>query len=186
MDLKQTTDILCKKASEKFVVRKDWYRYVHSRNEIYQQIMGDSAEDCMISEANWIIRGGYESAKDVGVQIVPGDICFIDFGQNYINEIGYQHFGLIISMCKQKALVIPMTSNEIQYRNGYDPVDNPNGALNLMRIGKPKGLNKPSVLFLNDARYINTARVIGVKAHICVDSSLYALICHRLEHVMFS
>ena len=29
------------------------------------------------------------------LNIEVGDICYIDFGQAYINEAGFQHFGLV-------------------------------------------------------------------------------------------
>ena len=54
-----------------------------------------------------------------------------------------------------------------------------------MQIGKPEGLNKPSVLYMNDARYINTARVIEVKAHIPTDSELFREIRMRFIHLFF-
>jgi hypothetical protein len=106
-------------------------------------------------------------------------------GQQYLNEAGYQHFGLIMSICAKKALVIPMTSNASTYAKAYDPKNNPRGKKNLMRIGKVEGLNKESVLFLNDIRYVNTARVIDIKAHIPTDSSLFVTAQKRMMEVMF-
>ena len=43
----------------------------------------------------------------------------------------------------------------------------------LMRLPEIEGLNKSSVLFLNDAKWINSARVIDVKAHIDPNSYLF-------------
>ena len=48
------------------------------------------------------------------------------------------------------------------------------------------GLNKPSVLFLNDIRFINTARVIDIKAHIPVTAPMFKEVQKRMLRVMFS
>ena len=85
---------------------------------------------------------------------------------------------------REKALVVPMTSNAIQYKSAYDPKTNPHGSKHLLRIGKIPGMNKPSVLFLNDMKFVNTARVIDVKAHISTDSALFAIIQERLLKLM--
>ncbi|WP_200804765.1 hypothetical protein [Anaerorhabdus furcosa] len=41
-------------------------------------------------------------------------------------------------------------------------------------------MNKPSVLFLNDCKYINTARIIDIKAHLSTDSPCYRMIKKRI------
>ena len=82
--------------------------------------------------------------------------------------------------------MIPMTSNASTYAKAYDPLDNPQGKRNLMRIGKVEGLYKLSVLFLNDIRYVNTARVIDVKAHIPTDSQLFLTAQKRMMEIMFT
>jgi len=55
-----------------------------------------------------------------------------------------------------------------------------------MKIGLVNGLNKPSVLFLNDIRFINTARVIDIKAHIPVTAPMFKEVQKRMLRVMFS
>ncbi|MBQ6356992.1 MAG: hypothetical protein IJI52_07835, partial [Solobacterium sp.] len=56
----------------------------------------------------------------------------------------------------------------------------------LMRLGKIEPMNRPSVLFLNDMKFINTARVIDVKAHLDVRSVLFRRIQQRMLEVLFS
>lgn len=163
---------------------KDWQKYLKYKKIVYEKIDSESLECGFISEANWILRSKSSGCEELGVSIKIGDICFIDFGQAYINEVGYQHFGLVMNICKNKALVIPMTSNSVQYTNALDE-DNPYGKENLMRIGLISGLNKPSVLFMNDLKFINTSRVIDVKAHIKVKSPLFRLIQQRMLKIMF-
>lgn len=45
-------------------------------------------------------------------------------------------------------------------------------------------MKKPSVLFLNDMKFVNMARVIDVKAHLFTDSTLFAVIMERLLQIM--
>lgn len=161
-----------------------WNNYIRSRCEVYETIQPHNLEHNLISEANWIIRSRCVSCNDLGITVQTGDICYMDFGQAYLNEMGYQHFGLIMVLYRQKALVVPMTSNVTQYKSAYDPKTNPHGSKHLLRIGKIPGMNKPSVLFLNDMKFVNTARVIDVKAHISTDSALFAIIQGRLLKLM--
>lgn len=50
----------------------------------------------------------------------------------------------------------------------------------LMALGEVKGLSKSSVLFLNDAKWINTARIIDVKAHLNPKEALFQEIRRRI------
>ena len=74
-----------------------------------------------------------------------------------------------------------MTSNPETYEKAYHPQMNPKGKKNLYAIGQLEGLNKKSVLFLNDAKYLNTARIIDIKAHIPTQGSLYKDIIEHLR-----
>lgn len=125
----------------------------------------------LLSESNYRSRREMNFADESGVWVRVGDICFTDFGKAYKYESGYQHFCLILKIVNDKALVIPMTSNQNTYikaRNiSFD------GSENLFALPKIKGLNKLSALFLNDAKFINTARIIDVKAHINPHSELF-------------
>lgn len=161
------------------------YDYMHERTDLYAKLLPGNLERSLLSETNWIIRSRYASGEDMGIKVVPGDICYMDFGQMYLNEMGFQHFGLAISICQKKALVIPMTSNIATYAKAYDEICNPSGKKNLMRIGLVKGLNKPSVLFLNDVRFVNTARVIDIKAHLDIDGEMYGKIRSRFLQIAF-
>ena len=79
-----------------------------------------------------------------------------------------------------------MTSNPVQYRSAYDEKENPGGRTHLMRLGQLPGMAKPSVLFLNDMKYVNTARIIDIKAHLDTDRALFAKIRRRMLAIMFS
>ena len=60
----------------------------------------------------------------------------------------------------------------------YDEKDNPEGLKHLYRLGTVEGLYKESVLFLNDGKYINTARIIDIKGRIDPESERFKRIQH--------
>lgn len=128
-----------------------------------------------VSEINYHQRKHMISNDETGVRINIGDICYIDFGKAYQHEIGYQHFGLVISICRGKILVVPMTSNAKAISKARSE-ENPNGKSHLFSFPKAGKMNKDSVLFLNDIKFINPARVIDVKGHISVHSNLFSAI----------
>ena len=165
---------------------KLWRNYVRTRTDLYNSLVPAQTDCSMVSEYNWVRRAGCFSGEDLGIHVEPGDICYMDFGQQYLNEAGYQHFGLVMSICAKKALVIPMTSNPVTFAKAYDPIDNPGGKKNLMQIGKVRGLYKNSVLFLNDLRYINTARVIDINAHVPVTSTMFRTVQKRMMEGVYS
>lgn len=159
--------------------------YMRTRANLYETILPNQVEHSMVSEANWIVRSQLRSGEEIGIRVKPGDICYLDFGQAYQCEMGFQHFGLILSVCEKKALVIPMTSNRKTYASAYDPKKNPNGKKNLFELGEVGKMNKPSVLFLNDLKFINTARVIEVMGHIDVKSEQFRKIQIAVMRVIF-
>ena len=163
-----------------------WNQYMHMKSGTYQMLYPDMANGCMISEANWKERNLFSSSQDFGVEVKKGDICYMDFGQAYLNEIAFQHFAIVMSIYNLKALCIPMTSNSETFENAYDPELNPYGKKHLMKIGQIEGMSKPSVLFLNDTKYVNTARIIDVKAHLDPDSQLFQNIQKRMIDLMMA
>ena len=72
-----------------------------------------------------------------------------------------------------------MTSNPQTYRKAFT-----NEGTYLFPLGTIEGLYKESVLFLNDAKFINTARIIDVKAHIPVDSEMFLKIKSKLKNLI--
>lgn len=162
-----------------------WQNYMQTIKTEFNQLSVKEATARMISEQNWADRSQMKSSENLGIKVEVGDICFIDFGKAFVYEAGYQHFGLVVSKCNGKAFVIPMTSNSASYSQAYDEVTCPDGKKHLMRIGLIIGLNKPSVLFLNDAKYINTARIIAKKAHIPPQDPLFKDVMRRLVQCLF-
>ncbi len=179
-------EIYSYKASQ-FVGKNKWETYVRARNEVYQDILSeDNLELSLISEANWILRSSYFSGREIDIECSPGDIVYVDFGPNsYLNEMDYQHFAFVISLSKSKAFVVPMTSNRHRYEDAYDPKTNPLGKMNLMRFDRTEGLEKDCVLYLNDAKCINTARIIRIQGHIPVEGEQFKMIRRRLKSILF-
>lgn len=163
---------------------REWKAYLDAKANVYRKIQKTNYEHNLISEANWVLRSQFGSGEDCGINVEVGDICYLDYGQSYLNEMGYQHFGIVMAIYQKKALIVPMTSNSNTYRKAYDAKTNPNGKRNLMCIGAIKGLNKPSVLFLNDMRFVNTARIIRIQDHISTRSTLFKAIQERMKEMI--
>ncbi len=157
-----------------------WGRYMDLKKQAYHNLNSKELIAHLISEANWMIRYKAKSCEQFKVKIRIGDVCYIDFGPAYLNEAGFQHFGLVLSIMNSKAFVVPMTSNSGTYNQAYDPILFPCGKKHLMRLGLIEGLKKESVLFLNDCKYINTARIIDVKAHLNIEEDLFISIKKRV------
>lgn len=157
--------------------------YIREKVSYYECLSTREAVWSLISERNYKERSQAHSCEELGVWIRVGDICFIDFGINYLNEAGFQHFGLIISISNNKVLVIPMTSNEKTMEKAK-LASMKNVKSHLLMIGKIQGMHKASTLFLNDAKFINSARIIDVKAHITVESKLFKKIIQSYKDMI--
>jgi hypothetical protein len=148
--------------------------------EMLSELDDSEVFDYMISKMNFCRRKQLLSCQPLNVKVRVGDICFIDFGMAYLLEVGYQHFGMILAFKNGKAFVVPMSGNQKAAREAWSK-SNARGKTHLMRLGNIAGLNKSSVLFLNDAKWINTSRIIDVKAHIPVSSRLFQTIQRRVK-----
>ena len=154
-----------------------------AEEELLSGLNESEVYDYMLSKLNFCQRKQMYSSLEAKVYVKVGDICFADFGLAYLSEVGYQRFGLVLAMKNGKIFVVPMSGNKNAYNRAYDPVSHM-GKRHLMRLPEIDGLNKSSVLFLNDAKWINSARVIDVKAHISPDSVLFEKIKKRVLQMM--
>lgn len=164
-------------------LKKLWQESLLCEQKMLSALSPSEAYDYMVSKLNYCERKEVNSCRELGVRIQRGDICFVDYGSAYLCEIGYLHFGLILSMKHGKAFVVPVSGNYRAYCQAYAK-ENPTGRSHLMRLGWIKGLNKVSVLYVNDAKWINTARVIDVKAHIDVHGDLFRQIRERTKEMI--
>lgn len=188
MDAKKLYEVLKEyNYSKSDSISKEWKKiisdYVSEKNADYLSLEINEAVPRLISEQNLRARRNAQNCAELGVDIRIGDICFIDFGEAYINEIGYQHFGLILTISHNKAFVVPMSGNHQAFLQAYSS-NNLCGKKHLMRLGKIAGMNKKSVLFINDAKFINTARIIDVKAHLNRDSILFKEIAFQINECL--
>lgn len=155
--------------------------YLQSQKDKFSNLSSFHLAKLLISEMNYDMRSQFKSSELVGFKVNVGDICYIDFGKAYISEAGFQHFGIIVGYKNSKALIVPMSSNVSMYNQSYCSETFPNGKRHLYRLPMLDGLRKKSVLFLNDIKYINTARIIEVKGRICPNSSLFKDITSRIS-----
>ena len=160
-------------------------RVLNAIEQEYHAMPEKLLESTLTSEMNHMLRRGHMTCDDFGIACRVGDVLYIDFGTAYLNEAGFQHFGLVVNIKNGKPFVVPMTSNPATYAQAYDEVSNPNGKKHLMRIGLINGLVRESVLFLNDAKFINSARIIDKKAYISPYSPLFRKIKNRLMDYWF-
>ena len=86
------------------VNQKIWGDYMRYKKGVYSALIPENVENSLVSERNWAERRKLESSEQLGIHAVPGDICYMDFGISYLNETGFQHFGLIISVFNRKVL----------------------------------------------------------------------------------
>ncbi|NLC34388.1 MAG: type II toxin-antitoxin system PemK/MazF family toxin [Erysipelothrix sp.] len=137
----------------------------------------------LISEYNYSYKKRFKSSELIGFKVRIGDVVYVDFGKAYINEAGFQHFAIVIGYFNSKALIVPMSSNQSMYAQSYCPKTFCNGKKHLFRLPQMDALKHKSVLFLNDIKYINTARIIDVRGNIDPNSSLFKEISHRIDQL---
>lgn len=178
--------------SNAYVKNDDFYRseeifqqYIFQYQQYLRSLSSKQMSRECISGINRLQRQSLRSSSQLNIHVKVGDVCYIDFGQAYINEAGYQHFGLVLSIVNHKAFVLPMTSNSTTYQYANDPSRIEHGKNHLYQLGWIDGLNKQSVAFLNDCKFINTARIIAVKGHIEVDGELFMEIVERVKDSIF-
>lgn len=149
---------------------------------LHQQDPKEAAK-MLLSMHNYIQRSALDThfTQDV----VAGDVVYVDFGQAYLNEAGYQHLGLVLATFNGKIFVVPMSSNPKTYQEAYHPDENPEGRAHLMRFGKRCGLKQASVLFINDSKFINPNRIIDFIGYLEPTHPLFTQIQHRVFSCLF-
>lgn len=161
---------------------KSKHELIHEYIELYdnylKQLPIKKVQMETISGINRFNRSDARYLSQFNHELAIGDVCYIDFGQAYTYEAGFQHFGVIMNIIGNKVFVIPMTSNEATYKKA-DPTNN-YPIPELFQLKDVKGLYKASVCFLHDAKFINKARVISIKAHIGVNTTLFKQLKERM------
>ena len=135
------------------------------------------------SGLNRMKRRRYWCCEGVNLSVKKGDIVYMEFGQAFLNEAGFQHFGLVMGLWNRKAFIIPMTSNKNSFKSAVNVSEN--GRNHLYYIGYVDGLSDHSTLFLNDAKMLNTSRVISVNGSVCPNSDMFKEIQWHLVQGLF-
>lgn len=122
-------------------------------------------QELNLSYYNYLDRSQLECSR-IMPYIKIGSVVFCDFGDTYLHESAFLHMGLVLTIYREKAFIIPMTSKKeliVKYRKiVYKD--------HLYYIGKVGGLSKESVLFLNDGKFVNSARIIDIKGYLDINS----------------
>lgn len=137
----------------------------------------------MCSGFNRMKRRNFWCCEGLDLCVEVGDIVYMEFGQAFLNEAGFQHFGLVMQLWNRKALVVPMTSNQKSYETAINVSDK--GRSHLYYIGYVKGLSNHSTLFLNDIKMLNTSRIISINGSICPQSVMFKEIKQHLMKALF-
>ena len=93
-----------------------WECYIEEKSMDYASLSVKEAIPRLVSEQNLRERRHAGSCGELGVDIRVGDICYIDFGEAYISEIGYQHFGSDYNnFFITRHSFVPMSGNHTAY-----------------------------------------------------------------------
>lgn len=141
----------------------------------------EEAINSLISEINYRERRKeFENIKisNGTLNVKIGNICLVDFGRQYNLECSYVHPALVLSKSHKKLFVIPITSNKKQFQNAsfwqYD-----NLVPFIYQEYNKSNIKKHSTLFLNDAKWINTSRIIANIGEVDVHSREFEEIANR-------
>lgn len=148
---------------------------VHEEQTVLNEMGASEQFDYLVSKLNYFRRKNALSCFEFNFIVRCGDICYIDYGHSYVQEIGYLHFGLVVSMNRGKALVVPITGSNTKTIQTFEQ-----GSEHILLLGRIKGMRKVCACYLNDAKWMNTARIIDVKSHIPVNGELFQTIKRRI------
>ena len=76
-------------------INKKWI--LDKQDSFIDAMHRDERDSYLVSLYNYMFRKC--SLKQIKTKISVGDICYCDFGDAYQYEIGYQHLGVVISIC---------------------------------------------------------------------------------------
>lgn len=63
--------------------------YMAGLPDEFNRMTRKEARDSLLSEYNYKVRSKLKSCRSFGLNIEPGDVCYIDFGRAYVTEAGY-------------------------------------------------------------------------------------------------
>lgn len=104
------------------------------------------------------------SGFDYSISYNVGDVCWIEFGNNFKPEMSYKHMGIIIRKFDKMYFVIPITTispdNNLM-ATAYHPLDNPTGnnSYYKLKTSEFSFLQHDSVLKMSEVKGVSIKRI---------------------------
>lgn len=138
-------------------------------NEAIKQLNAYDSSSIIKSEGIWLKRSSYskympkeKTLTKTEEKILVGQVCVIDYGKTYKNELSYVHYGLCIGKKEEKYFIVPMTTGSKWRKNCYHPILNPLKGKNNRQALETEGFSRDCVLMIHDAKFISGGRIIGL------------------------
>lgn len=128
-NIKKNKNKMAKKTSS-ILLAISQYTYNYAQG-LKRQSAYDAAS-ILYSDMNWIRKCHLTKAMDEnGKEIKPkmGGLYYIDYGNTFHGEIGYQHHRLCIGKSNNKMLIVPTRSGSDVFAKSYHPTNNPTGKM---------------------------------------------------------
>lgn len=135
---------------------------------------------------NHWIKG--RSAKKKTRNCAEGTIIEVEFGLTYKTETPYRHSALVVKEYKNKVMVIPSTSKQDYWDEGFHPTSNPTGNKEYFRVTITDGFDHDCVLAMNDFKIVSKNRIISTCGNMDISSGncLYKQIRKILLYDIFA
>ena len=175
MNFKNLRQYVTDENKNKAIIAQPFYplikkEYMNVCSRLFESFNTAEGIGSLISEINFKSNAKKSSvfSENVKMDLSAGDVCLIDFGKQYTYECSYVHLGLVIGFSQKKLFVVPMTSNKKTLGKAEEQTSDHLAVLLESDLAEGH-IDKNSVLFLNDARFINSARIIEKVGHIDAD-----------------
>lgn len=157
------------------------------------KVKEDEIADLLKSLQNWTTKRTlkeyreYDAAtkKWIEVNLQLGDIVYVDFGINFVNEVSYPHPAVVIEHIKESILVVPCSSNQEKINESYHPIDNKESKSLYRKVTRQDGFDGVCVLELDKVSLINKARVIKVQGHLNEDINVESSLFNEIKMKIF-
>lgn len=160
-------------AIDRPIILKGYMQFKENLNQMIRQLNAYDSSSILIGDTNWIKRNQFSKyMPKLGAppNVSIGQICVIDFGKTYKNELSYIHPALCVGKNDNKYLVIPMTSGKNWITECFHPKINPDAKKTSRQALQTEGFPKNCVLLLNDAKYISGGRILELREIIQEDT----------------
>jgi hypothetical protein len=134
-------------------------------NGAIKQLNAYDSSSIIKSEGIWLKRSCFSKyiPKEKAIdKILVGQVCIIDYGKTYKNELSYVHYGLCIGKKEEKYFIVPMTTGKKWRNNCYHPKNNTKPSKKYRQALKDEGFSKDCVLMIHDTKFVSGGRIIGI------------------------